>query len=107
MLRWFLLMIISIVSTILLFPLLLIFQAIRIKFIFKKDVTRLFMAVALSLDQLGGAIIYLDEDTTISFNTYKYAHIKNNRFALYFERFIDAIFYKGHCKESYINEVEK
>jgi len=107
MLKWLFLMIVCIVLTFLILPLSVFVRSLMLIFNKQHKVSFLFEKVALSLDQLGGAIIYLDEDTTISSNTYKYAHIKNNRYALYFESFIDLLFYKGHCKDSYESEVLK
>ncbi|BCD61758.1 hypothetical protein NrS5_54 [Nitratiruptor phage NrS-5] len=59
--------------------------------------------IAVGLDQLGGSIIYSQEDYTIS----SYTHLlcmRGNCYACRFERFIDLLFGKGHCKRSYERE---
>jgi len=64
------------------------------------------LIVAISFDQLGGSIIYAQEDWTVSSWTFYLAR-KGNRSAYYFMRFIDFFFGKRHCVNSYFTEIDK
>lgn len=64
--------------------------------------------VALGLDQLGGAILYNQEDWTVSSYTYYLARVNKMQGRYYlFMRFINLFFGKDHCFKSYEWEVNK
>ncbi len=58
--------------------------------------------VAIGIDQLGGSIIYNEQDYTISSYTFYLCRFYK-KFCL-FERFINFFFGKGHCERSFIDE---
>lgn len=62
-----------------------------------------FKIIGWGFDQVGGTIIYAQEDWMVSSWTY---HLEQcgNKHAYYFRVFIDLIFGKNHCKESYFAE---
>lgn len=59
-----------------------------------------FHTIAVGFDQAGGSILYGQEDWTVSSWTYV-LHTRGNKNATAFMRFIDLLFGKNHCKESY------
>lgn len=64
--------------------------------------------IAIGLDQLGGAILYHQENWTVSSYTFYLAH--QNKYAgryYYFMRLIDLLFGKNHCVKSYEWEIEQ
>lgn len=75
-------------------------------------VNRYLWTVLIGLDQLGGSILYNEPDWTISSRTYHYAHIDpsitdlDRYLARLFESFIDLLFGRGHCMNSYNHEYE-
>lgn len=58
--------------------------------------------VAVGIDQLGGCILYNEQDWTIS----SYTHFLCTAFGKFcrFEKFIDFWFGKGHCRKSFLDE---
>ena len=70
---------------------------------FKESLSDYFRTIAIGLDQLGGSLIYSQEDWTISSYTY-YLSQKGNKYAYFFMQFINFFFGKEHCKKSYENE---
>jgi len=104
-LKAFALMVVAIILIIILAPFAFIMQAVRL-LIMGKPIRSLFWNVAIGLDQLGGSILYLEPDWTVSSRTY-WLRVKGNKYALYFEKFINVFFGKGHCEISYINEFNK
>lgn len=66
----------------------------------RENIGEYFKTVAIGFDQAGGSILYGQEDWTVSSWTY-HLHCKGNRHATLFMRFIDRIFGKDHCKNSY------
>jgi len=63
----------------------------------------LFFAIAIGLDQLGGSILYVQPDWTVSSRTY-WLRVQGNTLAGIFERFINLFFGRNHCELSYLNE---
>ena len=61
--------------------------------------------VAIGIDQLGGSILYNEEDWTISSYTH-YLCVKYDKYC-WFRNFIDFWFGKGHCAKSYKHEKQK
>lgn len=70
--------------------------------LFKKDKKRYWETVAIGFDQVGGSLLYGTEDWTISSWTYIKCRVYKR--LCWFEKFIDFIFGKGHCKRSYEKE---
>ena len=103
MVRSFLLMIFAAVCVAVLFAPLIIIQSMRFV-VMRKPLKDLWFTIAIGLDQLGGSIIYAEPDWTVSSCTGFYA-MKGNKYALVFERFIDLLFGKGHCRASYKREL--
>ena len=58
--------------------------------------------VAIGIDQLGGSILYNEQDWTIS--SYTCFLCKTERRFCRFEKFINFFFGKGHCERSFIDE---
>ena len=102
MMRNFLLMIVALVLVIVFFLPSLLLQTLR-HLVMNKSLGDLWFAVAIGLDQLGGSIIYLEPDWTVSSRTY-YLRTKGNIYAAWSERFINFFFGKDHCESSYNNE---
>ena len=76
------------------------------KIIFTKDRDGYLYKIAIGIDQLGGCLLYEEEDWTVSSYTY-YLCDKGNEKACIFLRIIDILFGKEHCKKSFKKEVEK
>ena len=77
-----------------------------------ESVVDYFKTVALGLDQLGGSIIYKEEDWTISSMSYSKATIDAESHAIIFMKIIDMLGFvfageREHCKKSHENEVVK
>ena len=100
--RAFILMIIAAVLMLLLGLPLLLCQAIR-HLIMRKPLPDLWWTTAIGLDQLGGSILYGEPDWTVSSRTY-FLRLSGNVYAKWFERFINLLFGKDHCKKSYDKE---
>ena len=88
-------------------PIVLFFQIFRKVFFFKEEsVGKYIHTVAISLDQLGAALIYGEEDwcvSSIAYYDYKYEN-KNK----WFMHFINFLFNdKEHCKASFETEYEE
>ena len=62
-----------------------------------------FMVVAIGFDQLGGSILYGQEDWTVSSWTYVLAY-RENKEAQRFMKIINFIFGENHCEKSYLWE---
>lgn len=65
-----------------------------------------FYVIALGFDQAGGSILYGQEDWTVSSWTY-YLAMSGDEDAKEFMIFIDGIFGKYHCRNSFYKEAEK
>ncbi len=74
--------------------------------LFRYNLKEYFYTVAIGLDQLGGSILYNEEDWTVSSYTYMLA-CEGNRRAELFMKFIDFIFGDGHCEKSFFKEFFK
>lgn len=85
-------------------PIILMLQVGR-KIYRKESVSSYFIGVAVSIDQLGGTIIYGEEDWTISSLAYYQASYKDRN--KWFMHFINFLFRdKLHCKKSFEDEYE-
>ena len=71
---------------------------------FRDKLANYYYTLAISEDQSAGSYIYGTEDWTISSYTYMLANFSKNKNAIKFMRFIDFLFGKKHCENSYINE---
>ena len=94
----------ALVLIIVLSPIVLFFQVLRKVFFFKEEsVGKYIHTVAISLDQLGAALIYGEEDwcvSSLAYYDYKYEN-KNKLFM----HFINFLFNdKEHCKVSFETE---
>jgi len=70
----------------------------------RDSVTEYFKIIASGFDQAGGSILYSQEDWMVSSWTY-HLHRKGNKYATYFMRFIDFLFWdKCHCENSFFKE---
>jgi hypothetical protein len=65
-----------------------------------------FHVITLGFDQAGGSILYGQEDWTVSSWTYHLA-MCGDADAKEFMIFIDGLFGKDHCKNSFYKEAEK
>lgn len=72
----------------------------------KESVSDYMIVVAIGFDQVGGSIIYGQEDWTVSSWTWHLAQ-SGNRYAEYFRVFIDLIFGKNHCRDSFEKEAKE
>ena len=70
--------------------------------LFRKDKKGYWKSVAIGFDQVGGSLLYGTEDWTIS--SWTYVECRVYKKLCWFEKFIDFIFGKGHCKRSYEKE---
>ena len=66
----------------------------------KSSLPNYWLTTLLGLDQFAGSILYGTLNWTISGYSY-YLMLKGSRFGKVMVSVIDAIFGKGHCKESY------
>ena len=94
----------ALVLIVVLSPIVLFFQVLRKVFFFKEEsVGKYIHTVAISLDQLGAALIYGEEDwcvSSLAYYDYKYEN-KNK----WFMHFINFLFNdKEHCKVSFETE---
>jgi hypothetical protein len=69
-----------------------------------KDFKDYMFAIAIGLDQLGGSYLYGKPDWTVSSYTH-HLTCQGSVAAYKFREVIDFMFGKGHCYNSYINEV--
>ena len=81
---------------------LIILNTIR-KIYRRESIVNYYRTVAVGFDQVGGSILYGQEDWTVSSWTYK-LHINKNTEATHFMYLIDLIFGENHCQNSYIKE---
>lgn len=88
----------AIVLTVILSPVVFLFQLIR--HAYRRGLRRYLWSVAVGIDQVGGSVLYGKINWTVSGYTWHLAK-KGNRYAEMFARFIDFIFGKGHCKEAW------
>lgn len=72
----------------------------------KEELKKYFLSVAVGFDQVGGSILYGQEDWTVSSWTYR-LEMKGNREAGYFRKFIDFFFGYEHCENSFIKEAQE
>lgn len=98
----FALMLVAIVIMVVMALPLLIAQIIRHLFM-HKPLSDLWWTTAIGLDQLGGSILYGEPDWTVSSRTY-WLRVNGNKYAAWFERFVNFLFGKNHCENSYNNE---
>lgn len=75
--------------------------------IFRKEkLSEYFLSVAVGFDQVGGSILYGQEDWTVSSWTYR-LHATGNKSATIFMKFIDFFFGEDHCEDSFIWEAQQ
>lgn len=72
----------------------------------KESIGDYMIVIAIGFDQVGGSILYGQEDWTVSSWTYHLAQ-SGNIYAEYFRVFIDLIFGKNHCRESFEKEAKE
>lgn len=78
-----------------------------IRKIFRKEKLReYFLSVAIGFDQVGGSILYGQEDWTVSSWTY-WLEINGNKYAGCFCNVIDFFFGENHCEKSYLWEAQQ
>jgi len=71
----------------------------------KGDVTSYyFRRVALSIDRLGGTVLFNTQFHTISANVGKWDTENPGIVSTILRSLIDALFYEGHCKDNYTTE---
>ena len=105
-----LLLIVALVLVALLLPPAFILRTLR--GILRKDSLPTYLITcAIGLDQLGSAVLYAEEDWTVSSMTYEKS-IAGNVYATGFMRLIDFFAFTlggqvEHCKNSYFNEIQK
>jgi len=68
-------------------------------FRFYNKLSRYLWTISIGLDQLGGSILYNEEDWTVSSYTYYLCEYKHE--FCWFMKFINFLFGKDHCKNSY------
>jgi len=90
-------MIMAYILVVLLTPFVVLFKSFR-----EKDLKNYFLDVAIGFDQAGGSALYRTEDWTVSSWTHYLCKTKNRY--CWFEKVIDFLFGKGHCKSSYLKE---
>lgn len=101
----FLLFIVALVLVIILGPIVILAQFIR-KPLRKESVSKYIHTVAVSLDQLGAAIIYGEEDWCISSIAYYHYRYRNRN--AWFMHLINFLFWdKEHCKISFETEYKE
>jgi hypothetical protein len=62
--------------------------------------------VAISIDELGGTLLYGTRDKTVSHMTGFYS-LKGNLSAIIFSKIIDFLFGKNHCVDVYNRDIQK
>jgi hypothetical protein len=97
------LMVLALVLVTILSPFIFIFQLAR-KLVLKESLSEYFKTIAIGLDQVGGSLIYAQEDWTISSYTYYLGVVKGNEYAYWFMCVIDLLFGKNHCQDSFFIE---
>jgi len=103
--RNFVLFIISYVLVVVLTPIVFILNSLRL--LYRKESLKTYYKIcAIGFDQAGGSVLYSKENFTISSYTYFLCTYKKNKYACWFMKFIDMLFGKNHCKNSYKWEVE-
>jgi hypothetical protein len=97
------LIIISVVLLIIFAPIGIIFGVVRER----SNLYMYFKKIAISIDQVGGTIMYGTEDWTISSYTHLMAKYGGHIEAIVFEKFVNALAYpfeKNHCWAAYERE---
>lgn len=93
------LMLIAIIIVAVLSPIVILLNTIRHLYR-RENISDYFFTIAIGFDQAGGSILYKQEDWTVSSWTYNLCRCGNKN-ACAFMKFIDLIFGKDHCKNSY------
>jgi len=84
----------------------IVFNVLR-KVFRREKIKEYFHIIAIGFDQVGGSILYAQEDWTVSSWTY-HLHRKGNPHATKFMRFINALFMDdSHCEDSFYCEAQK
>lgn len=66
----------------------------------RSDINKYLYEVAISIDELGGTLLYRTKDKTVSHMTGYYV-LQGNKKAILFAKVIDALFGEGHCVKIY------
>ncbi len=106
LIKEFALMLVALAGVALLSPIVFVANIAR-KALLGHSIADYFHTIAVGLDQLGGSVIYAQEDWTISSYTYYLCRYKANRAACVFRGLIDLIFGRGHCERSYKKELHE
>ena len=101
MIRSLFLMILAFVLVTLFGPFVFIFNLF-----YQKNLKQYFYTIAVGLDQLGGSLLYNEEDWTVSSYTYCLCMF-NKPFACGFMKFINFFFGKDHCEKAFEHEYRK
>ena len=100
------LMLIAFFGVALLSPIVFVANIVR-KAILGHSIASYFHTIAVGLDQLGGSVIYAQEDWTISSYTYYLCRYRSNKAACIFQKLIDLVFGDGHCERSFKKELHE
>ncbi len=73
--------------------------------LFVHNLKRYFFIIAIGIDQLGGSILYMQPDWTISSWTWIRAS-QGSKYHKYFMNIIDFFFGENHCAKAYIKEMQ-
>ena len=106
LIKEFALMLVALVGVALLSPIVFVANIAR-KALLGHSIASYFHTIAVGLDQLGGSVIYAQEDWTISSYTYYLCRYRSNKAACAFQKLIDLVFGHGHCKRSYKKELHE
>jgi len=101
-LKELLLFIIALTGIIFITPFVFVFKLLY-KIVTGQSIAEYLHTISVGLDQLGGSVLYEQEDWTISSYTY-YLCRKGNTTACKFEKFINFFAGKEHCKHSFYKE---
>jgi len=86
-------------------PLIGVVFILKLPFYSRKQLTAYIKIAAIGIDQLGGSVLYGEENFTISSYTYYLCNYKHNKAACVFMRFINFFFGKDHCEAAYNWEI--
>lgn len=101
----YILFLVALILIIVLGPIVLFFQFFR-KIYRKESLSKYLHTIAVSLDQLGAAIIYGEEDWCVSSIAYYHVQYKNRN--AWFMHLINFLFWdKEHCKVSFETEYKE
>ena len=73
--------------------------------LFAHDLKRYFKVISIGIDQMGGSILYMQPDWTVSSWTWIRAS-QGSKYHKYFMNIIDFFFGENHCAKAYIKEMQ-